>query len=403
MRSLCFASVAIQLVASVLLAGCGGGSSGDGPSLVPAPGDLVASSSTVVNSVTGANSVLKLRYRMVAVGGGLTEANALLFAPGGTPPSDGWPLVVWAHGTTGIADACAPSRDFTLTDPNVVSALLAAGFAVLAPDYEGLDAPGVHPYYIRTSHANSVLQAVKAAQAVQAKNGVKLSKAWSIVGHSQGGNVALGAAQYADQLNPDLPLRAVAALAPGSDLALTTDFALDTIDALEAVGEIDRAAEILFYLQFNGTFVAQGMRVANPTLDLGRLFGERMRPLLDAALTDPDCNSLRNVVLADVVAFVQSGGSVASYPGLRRDWAAASDVRLLLEANRVGSEKLAPPVLLVQGSDDAQVPVAATQALAQTMLEKGSTVIMREVPGGTHDSIVVDQLPEVIAFLKERL
>lgn len=42
------------------------------------------------------------------------------FAPKGNPPAGGWPLVAWAHGTTGIADTCAPSwnprseRDFGL-------------------------------------------------------------------------------------------------------------------------------------------------------------------------------------------------------------------------------------------------------------------------------------------------
>ena len=32
--------------------------------------------------------------------------------PKGKPPKGGWPVITWAHGTTGVADACAPSRDF---------------------------------------------------------------------------------------------------------------------------------------------------------------------------------------------------------------------------------------------------------------------------------------------------
>jgi hypothetical protein len=31
------------------------------------------------------------------------------FVPKGTPPEGGWKLLAWAHGTTGIADICAPS------------------------------------------------------------------------------------------------------------------------------------------------------------------------------------------------------------------------------------------------------------------------------------------------------
>src|SRR3546814_19247431 len=31
------------------------------------------------------------------------------FTPKGKPPKGGWPLIVWAHGTVGLADVCAPS------------------------------------------------------------------------------------------------------------------------------------------------------------------------------------------------------------------------------------------------------------------------------------------------------
>ncbi len=46
--------------------------------------------------------------------------------------------MVWAHGTTGVADACAPSKS-ALTDStkDLISKLLAAGYVVVAPDYEG--------------------------------------------------------------------------------------------------------------------------------------------------------------------------------------------------------------------------------------------------------------------------
>src|SRR3954451_22892028 len=29
--------------------------------------------------------------------------------PRATPPKGGWPVITWAHGTTGVADICAPS------------------------------------------------------------------------------------------------------------------------------------------------------------------------------------------------------------------------------------------------------------------------------------------------------
>ena len=64
--------------------------------------------------------------------------------PRGKPPKGGWPVISWAHGTTGVADVCAPSRDFEGT-PNPtgeayinpeLNAWLAAGYAVLRTDYQ---------------------------------------------------------------------------------------------------------------------------------------------------------------------------------------------------------------------------------------------------------------------------
>ena len=32
-----------------------------------------------------------------------------IYFPNGTAPAGGWPVIAWAHGTTGTADVCAPS------------------------------------------------------------------------------------------------------------------------------------------------------------------------------------------------------------------------------------------------------------------------------------------------------
>ena len=92
------------------LSACGGSSSSPTLKAVETAGDLLNLQNVVVgNTYTNTSSVQKIRYRMKAVNGGLTEANAILMLPKGAKRG-GWPLVVWAHGTVGVADACAPSR-----------------------------------------------------------------------------------------------------------------------------------------------------------------------------------------------------------------------------------------------------------------------------------------------------
>ena len=69
--------------------------------------------------------------------------------PKGKPPKKGWPVITFAHGTTGIADSCAPSRipadgpmagAVTYIDPQVEE-WVKAGYAVVRTDYRGLGTP----------------------------------------------------------------------------------------------------------------------------------------------------------------------------------------------------------------------------------------------------------------------
>ena len=74
--------------------------------------------------------------------------------PKGRAPKGGWPVISWGHGTTGIADACAPSRDSASNPAHglidyaypLLQRWLKAGYAVVRTDYQGLGTPGAHPY-----------------------------------------------------------------------------------------------------------------------------------------------------------------------------------------------------------------------------------------------------------------
>ncbi|MBE7195993.1 MAG: alpha/beta hydrolase, partial [Gordonia polyisoprenivorans] len=49
-------------------------------------------------------------YRSVSgVDGTTTTVSGAVFVPGGTRPAGGWPLIAYAHGTTGVSRDCGPS------------------------------------------------------------------------------------------------------------------------------------------------------------------------------------------------------------------------------------------------------------------------------------------------------
>jgi len=74
-----------------------------------------------------------MTYKMPNVRGEIVNATALVWYPIAPMPSDGYRVMVWNHGTTGVGDACAPSRGTTsvLTLQHVFTALLNKGYLLI--------------------------------------------------------------------------------------------------------------------------------------------------------------------------------------------------------------------------------------------------------------------------------
>ncbi len=127
-------------------------------------------------------------YRSVLPNGKPTAVSGLIFTPRGKAPKDGWKLISWAHGTTGIADQCAPSRDpasnYMYPEFN---GWLKRGYAIAQTDYQGPGTAGVHLYLVGRAEGASVVDIALAARTLDPSIGRK----FAIAGHSQGGQAAL--------------------------------------------------------------------------------------------------------------------------------------------------------------------------------------------------------------------
>lgn len=182
-------------------------------------GDLIWAR-RVENPLPQASRTWTLLYRSTSLRGRAIGVSGFLMLPKGKPPKRGWPVVSWAHGTSGIADSCAPSRDpdgpYTAYAAPQFGAWLKAGYAIANTDYEGLGTPGVHPYVVGRSEGRGVVDIVRASRRLDGR----LARRYVIAGHSQGGHAALFAAALAPKRAPELRLRGVAAFAPASHLDL---------------------------------------------------------------------------------------------------------------------------------------------------------------------------------------
>jgi hypothetical protein len=154
----------------------------------------------------------RVTYVSTTPGDDLVPVTGVLLTPEGPEPDGGRPVAVWAHGTTGLGDECAPSNHEPFTIEGV-SPLLEAGYVVVAPDYEGLGVAGeVHPYLVGEAEGRNVLDAARLARVAGGNDQVVV---W---GHSQGGHAVLFARELASDYAPDLDLLGVAAAAPVTDL-----------------------------------------------------------------------------------------------------------------------------------------------------------------------------------------
>ena len=175
--------------------------------------------STTANATSGfwTYRVAYRTLRMTPAGGGAPaegDSAAFLLVP--DKPVAGSPLVVWAHGSVGIAPKCAP----TLTDlrtpgpgldfPASLYKLAGYGYTVIAPDYAGFSYGQPPGYFNAEDEAHSILDATRAAAQLLPS----MPDQVVVVGHSQGGHAALAAQAFAHSYGLHGTLAGVAVMAP---------------------------------------------------------------------------------------------------------------------------------------------------------------------------------------------
>lgn len=160
----------------------------------------VLSTEEIISAPNGAET-MRVSYGSRNAHGEPIVATGLVTLPEGEEPEGGWPVLSWAHGTTGLAEKCAPS--LAINDhPDSEALTLAAdylqvwldkGFAVVQPDYEGLGTTGKGTYMDGPSLAAAVNEMVRAT-----RDEFNFSDKWYNTGWSQGGFAAVQAAGAED-------------------------------------------------------------------------------------------------------------------------------------------------------------------------------------------------------------
>jgi alpha-beta hydrolase superfamily lysophospholipase len=174
-----------------------------------------------------------------------TVVSGSVYVPKAPAPAGGWPVMAFGHGTTGIDEPCAPSLSPSLLNMKVwVVSLIKKGYAVAFTDYQGLGAPGVHPYTDNKTEGYNVIDSVRALR----HTFPDISNRWAAFGGSQGGGAVWAAAELAGTYAPELDLVGVVAMSPAADVSgivdkataktLTTDQAPAWFPLVEVMGRL---------------------------------------------------------------------------------------------------------------------------------------------------------------------
>jgi pimeloyl-ACP methyl ester carboxylesterase len=316
---------------------------------------------------TPGSTAYRILYLSTSLEGDPIAVSGMASVPTAAAPEDGRPLLTIAHGTTGIADACAPSKEPTRSEMTLARIGLGDRFLIAATDYEGMGTPGRHPYLVGASEGRSAIDAIVAAgQLPEADPGDRLA----IAGYSQGGHGALWTNEVAAEWAPELEVVGTFAGAPASEIGVL----------LAAAPRLPQAGFAFL--------VIAGIAAAYPEADPAQILTPKGLDLLDAV--DEGC--VRDVFAAVATSPVQELIQPTTEP-----WSAFAG------AQDAGQRKTNDaPVLIIQSRQDTTVPPFFAEQVTGRMCANDQVVELRWYEEGGHTESAIPAYREALPWLEAR-
>ena len=367
------------MLAAFLLAAITGGPPGD--AFYQPPAELPSNDEGAViwarpfsggSALPSASANYRVLYESALPNGTLVAVSGTVAIPRGQAPAGGWPLISWAHGTTGNAPQCAPSRAARPDlEQQMLDGFVQRGYAVAQTDYQGNGTPGIHPYMVATVAAHDVTDMALAARALDPRIG----RDWFAMGHSEGGAAALAAASIGQQIAPKLDLVGAVAFAPYAFPESTLRYEVHNDTPNEGLAILG--------------LLVEGFSTVDPRIVPSQMLEPQalsiMPELQNQCLTELMKSSQWATMVPDTFFRPQAESAIDTFYGD-------------LVQNNAAYFSISVPTLLVQGVADVQVSSESTIAVADQLRRHGTPVTFKAYVGANHGSILSVSAGDVAAW-----
>lgn len=335
------------------------------------PGALLRQEAFAGYRVPSGATAVRILYHSVSSEGAPVATSAVVLIPSGTAPAGGWPVIAWAHGTSGVARMCAPSleKDMEYGEEGLMP-MVRAGFAVVATDYHGLGTVGPHEYVNKIAQGRDVIYSVPAARAAVPS----LGRRWVVIGHSQGGLAAWSVAEMEAKLHDPNYLGAVSVAGAGDLKAILT-------------GMGDPGSDAAFYM----TYMAYAIHVLSPDFKPSDM-------LEGAALARYENATTKGCWNYAYASFLGLPPGKIVKPG----WDETPAAEKFFKTDELGVAPIGGPMLVIAGEGDQTVPIASVRSTVQKACRNGIALTFRSYPGLDHDPTMDHSTPDQLAWVRDR-
>jgi pimeloyl-ACP methyl ester carboxylesterase len=326
-------------------------------------GDLIRSESFDDYGLPLSMNVVRIVYHSrSATGEDVASSGVVLFPADKKPSAGGWPVIAWAHGSTGVARACAPSLRRNLQHGPFLSMYVNLGYAIVASDFTGLGTNFRNAFADAPSNATDVIASIPAARAAVPQLGSR----WVVMGAGQGGVTAVALAEREGDNHDSSYLGALAISNLGSASEVLQDSAYRT-SSIKLVSLIFGTKTVFPEFQLSTVLTGRGMElysaVEQSCSDLGAV--QDISPA-DAMKPGSDQNKL-----------------ILEY----------------LDRSTLGRTRANGPILVTSG---AQTTANSTSQIISRMCKAGDKVQWQQYPELDPGEVVGESVRDQIAWIESR-